>query len=366
MHRLIVMSLAPATARSGEGRRGRDARPHTTERGSRSRGNPTGRRRGANEGESLRKGTRGDVCDAGRGRREHPVALGRAKGSISVMKCGLQRGRGGRTRERTVCESAQATALQANIATRQRPDWAGRQRVLDKRENSCGTRSELGSERSRDASLERLGHYLTARLNVESDSDEEVDGFLLEDGSDLECLSDISAMKPASVAPCLSADLSCQVKKAEKDGGSGGLQAECDDSIFLNAKCFSPGQFDNVGSPSENGAVQSCNALSTNKALKVAPESDDDGWNSDSNDLTLHFPSRPGDIEYAHRALYLVYLQLYCQFSRLGIQCPVSCAFIFCMSTLVFHMLLVFVSLSAISVLQCSLFLNIPYRLVCF
>ena len=183
---------------------------------------------------------------------------------------------------------------------------------------------ETDSAESVDSRVERLGRYLSNRLNMDSDSDDEIGGFMLgeDDGAALidvssgDCVTDLLPRLPETavkahftssktdVAVYCTAessaggvgrgeaasaprspdfdDASVQFEGAGVQFGDGTGLFEYDCSFDLTVKNHPP-----VG-----GGETEKRGVSVGRRVELVSE--DDGWNSEDSDFCSSFPSHPG------------------------------------------------------------------------
>ena len=178
---------------------------------------------------------------------------------------------------------------------------------------------ETDSAESVDSRLERLGRYLSNRLNVDSDSDDEIGGFMLgeDDGATLidvssgDCVTEqlprlpATAVKTHFTSSKTDVAVSCTAESSAGGGGRG------EAASAPRSPDFDDAQFEDAGVQFEDGTglfQYDCSFDVTVKnhlpvgggesegreGRRVELVSEDDGWNSEDSDFCSNFPSHPG------------------------------------------------------------------------
>ena len=251
--------------------------------------------------------------DSKRGRGGVSVGRGRGLGvgvGWTPTQSVVRTGRGRNVRENDFGLGGEEGAS-AHKADKQEPERVGVGKKLGESEDKD---RETGSPALMDNRTERLGRYLSARLNVDSDSGEENGGFLLGDEEDVgavsdissgDCVSDCHPRFPAVTKPATHKSSESTFSRVVKSNMGGvGRMAGCSDfTLFEDAsdqsrdgtgpfedKCsFGQAEKDPPLLGGEGGRGQVSNGEG-----KVEQESEDDGWNSEADDFTSNFPSHSG------------------------------------------------------------------------
>ena len=232
-------------------------------------------------------GKKGSPGRGGRGKGGRGFGRGSEASGWVPKTGGTMMGRGRKTGENEIRQTERSEA-RAGVAGK----WAG-----ERKESDSGNSNPEMSKK-----MELMRRVISARLDMEYESEEEVDGFLLgeedtplSDLSSRDCVLQLSTthFPSTSAAETTLALSKLQVSVpllAESSVGGGEWGSSC---------CA---QFDDAGGQSEDGADQSEDV--DRLVVKTPPgggglagreESEDDGWNSDNSDFTSHFPSHSGN-----------------------------------------------------------------------
>ncbi|CAI8012587.1 Exonuclease mut-7 homolog [Geodia barretti] len=179
-----------------------------------------------------------------------------------------------------------------------------------------------------DSRVERLGRYLSNRLNMDSDSDDEIGGFMLgeDDGAALidvssgDCVTDLLPRLPATAVKAhftsLKTDVAVYCTAESSAGGVGRGEAasasrspDFDDASVQFGDGTGLFEYDCSDLTVKNhgpvgGGETEKRGVSVGRRVELVSE--DDGWNSEDSDFCSNFPSHPA-VETPNLPSYAMY-----------------------------------------------------------
>ena len=275
-------------------------------------------RRGRRKEETGAPGLRRDGCEEAKGRGGRVGSVGRGRGSGKCTPTrggGRRRGRGWRARESEkveVMKGGEACAKVHTVEENVRVSDRGRSKQKVVQKESGSSNRETDDTRSRDSSLERLGRYLSATLNVEFDSGDENYGFMSDEDDDEPRVGSSVVARQAECSHVQQepgAGVTHRVKSEVVDSGREGSFMNTDGMVdfgllddasgqsgdgaaqFGGARHFSSVSMEN---PLHGEEMMEGGGLPCEGEREVQVESEDDGWNSDSSELASYLPSHSG------------------------------------------------------------------------